>query len=211
MRIFALLALGLLFSGLLLFGCLQPGTQTPTGNQMKFTYKITPCSEQQRSETTSYAAQRVGNTILINQTQSYVCCANITMRMEANGSTLRIYQDNVGEYCRCMCSFKADMKIENASNYDAVEIYGIKYANVSGYELMYNWSANAPPPDCLQDSDCVHTPTCCHEGSGSCIAKSKAGPQPDCTGMACTMECRQCTSCVCTNGKCGSTFTDGCC
>ncbi len=79
-------------------------------------------------------------TIRIHQTQSYVCCANITMRLAESQTTLVLYEDNVGGMCRCICPFEADITIWNATGYDRIEVYGIRYRDASEYELLFNSS-----------------------------------------------------------------------
>jgi hypothetical protein len=64
-------------------------------------------------------------------------------------------------------------------------------------------SPGAPPPVCASDNDCVAN-ACCHPSD--CI---HASLEPNCTGVACTLECRGGTmdcnqgKCACTNGRCG--------
>jgi len=56
---------------------------------------------------------------------------------------------------------------------------------------------------CIVDADCVPA-SCCHPAA--CAPISQA---PDCSGIACTLDCRQGTmdcgqgQCVCTDGTCG--------
>ncbi|MEM4330112.1 MAG: hypothetical protein QXY64_03045, partial [Candidatus Bilamarchaeaceae archaeon] len=148
-------------------------------------------------------------TLYIKQKENYVCCANITITMEVdnNSKIIRLYEENIGDYCRCICPFEAEIKIENYNDYP-VEIYGIKYKNVYNYSLLQEWP-NAK--DCYRDSDCVNTPDCCHQSSNKCIAKKDIKEWPKCEGIPCTEECRPCISCSCIDNKCVSNFVGGCC
>ncbi len=232
MRNFAVaVVLFILFSG-----CIQQ-----SGN-VYMTYTIDECSKE---EPTGATVEKAGDVFYIKQVESYVCCANITLTMNASAKTIRIYEENVGEMCRCLCPFKAEIYLYNATGYENVEIYGIKFKDVYDFELMYNYSLvekgsenktckdmcgdgicqeivcmaiGCPCPEtpetcpqdcgkpaeaeCKQDSDCVHAPSCCHQDSMECIPKSRIEYYPNCEGVACTLECRQCTECRCKNGKC---------
>jgi putative hemolysin len=293
-------------------GCIQQ-----SGN-VYMTYTVSEC----RDEPVGVSIEKAGDVFYIKQVESYVCCANITLTMNTTGKTIRIYEENTGEMCRCICPFKAEIYLYNATGYENVEIYGIKYRDVYGYELMHNLSLSSPPnqtadekfcekdedcacgvhvktrecffgnkkyvdektqcPDfctgiggnlvikcekntcvqkvrevgipnpasvfceeqggrldlrtdetggqygvcmfengseceewafyrgeckkgqleCVDDAGCVHIPSCCHPNSMKCIPKSAIKEYPNCEGIACTLECRQCTECVCKNGKC---------
>ena len=59
--------------------------------------------------------------------------------------------------------------------------------------------------ECQTDSDCVPA-SCCH--ASACISKDLA---PECSGIACTLECKSDTidcggGCACVNGKCNAYF-----
>jgi hypothetical protein len=68
----------------------------------------------------------------------------------------------------------------------------------AGAEARQRPSAKDPPPPaakCERDADCVPA-GCCHPDA--CVLKSAA---PDCSQVACTMECRPGTL-DCGNGRC---------
>jgi len=132
----------LLFLLFLHFGCLSTGG-TEQKNETKKTemaYNITYCEN--RPTQTGWEVQKNENDITIIQTQSYVCCANISITMQKNDKTIRIYEENIGDYCRCICPFIAEIKIRNVEKDDSIEVYGIKYKDVYDYELIYRWPEN---------------------------------------------------------------------
>lgn len=60
--------------------------------------------------------------------------------------------------------------------------------------------------ECSADEDCVKA-SCCH--ATSCVAREKA---PNCSGIACTFDCKPNTldcggSCKCTSGKCSASIS----
>ncbi|MEM4215472.1 MAG: DUF333 domain-containing protein [Candidatus Anstonellales archaeon] len=349
-----------LFILLMLFsGCIQQ-----SGN-VYMTYDITECSKE---EPTGMSVEKAGDVIYIKQVESYVCCANITLAMNTTGKTIKIYEENVGEMCRCICPFRANIYLYNATDFENIEIYGIKFRDVYGYELMHNYSllqniskneseenktdekfcnvdsdcacgvhkisrecffgnkkyvdetiqcpdfctgiagnleircennmcvqkqkrvigipnpasvyceqnggkleirdfvdgqkgfcifpdgseceewafyrgechpgerfckdmcgdgtcqevvcmaVGCPCPEtpetcpqdcrssiiaeCSSDLDCVHVPSCCHQQSTECVPRFQVKEYPNCDGVACTLECRQCTECRCVGGRC---------
>ena len=131
----ALLALVLVISG-----CLTAVSKP------SLSYEITPCSKEAvrgdaGANSSAFSILETSDgSLRILQNQSYVCCANITLRMESEGKTIRIYEDNTGGMCRCVCPFSADMTITDGSGFGNIEVYGIKYRDVQGYELLFNTS-----------------------------------------------------------------------
>jgi hypothetical protein len=101
-----------LFSGfvLLVFGCIHEGKPA-------MSYSVSPCNLSD-SAGTSFKVNESEGAITIHQKHSYVCCANITMYMQSEDKTIRIYEDNIGEMCRCICPFKADIEITNAAGFE---------------------------------------------------------------------------------------------
>jgi len=63
------------------------------------------------------------------------------------------------------------------------------------------------PPDkpgrlsCSSDDDCANEFSCCHRGNNECINKDYI-EEADCSGVACTEECRPCNICKCRNNVC---------
>ncbi len=67
---------------------------------------------------------------------------------------------------------------------------------------------------CESDSDCVHLPSKCHQGSHECVSKDYASTikLPD-EPVVCTEECRPCTECYCEDNICKTRALEppGCC
>jgi hypothetical protein len=122
-----LLVLGLVF---MVLECTRPANAS-------MEYSIKPCNMSEGA-TTSFSMNASNGMVKIHQTQSYVCCANVTLRMETNGKTIRVYEDNIGEMCRCICPFEAEIEISDAGGYERIEVYGVKFKDVQGYELLFN-------------------------------------------------------------------------
>ena len=112
------------------FGCVS---------QPSMTYTLSPC-DREGAGADSFSMSVSQGTAVIHQKESYVCCANITISMKPEGKTIRIYEENIGEMCRCICPFEADIEITGVEGYDRVEVYGIKFRDVQGYDLLFNSS-----------------------------------------------------------------------
>jgi len=100
------------------------------------TYVIKACDAGEQVNTSFNMS--VSETVKIHQVQNYVCCANMTLSMDAEGRVIRIYEENVGEMCKCICPFEADIEIKNAQGYGRIEVYGIKFRDVQDYEFLFN-------------------------------------------------------------------------
>lgn len=92
---------------LLLLMLLALGCQTPGAPQM--TYTVSPCQEGiAPGDLASWAkveAHTEGGKILLQQNLDYVCCAKVELRLERQGSLLKVTETNVGEMCRCKCGY----------------------------------------------------------------------------------------------------------
>jgi len=117
-------------AALLIFGCTQV-----EGPSMYYSVKLCDTA---KGPATGFEMNASSGVVKVHQVQSYVCCANITLRMETEGKVIRVYEDNVGEMCKCICPFEADIEIKNASDYERIEIYGVKFRDVQDYELLFN-------------------------------------------------------------------------
>lgn len=113
------------------FGCVQPV------EKVIMDYNVSECT---KDETPRVSIEKTSKSLHITQIESYVCCANITITMNTSGKTIRIYEENIGEICRCICPFRTDINLYNADGYENIEIYGIKFRDVYGYELKHNIS-----------------------------------------------------------------------
>jgi hypothetical protein len=79
-----------------------------------------------------------GETIRLTQTLTYVCCAELELTLEREGSRIRIEGKNVGEICRCMCEYLVESEVTglDPGTYE-VQIWGVEYEGVHSLELLY--------------------------------------------------------------------------
>ncbi len=119
---------------LLVAGCFE-------SNEVKMKHTITYCEGGGPAPDAGFKVEKTADGILvIRQKENYVCCANISISMKAQNRTIEIYEENIGDFCRCICPFEAEITLENAKAVDAVRIYGIKYQDVYDYELIHEWA-----------------------------------------------------------------------
>jgi len=124
----ALWILGIL--AVLIMGCTQAGKPS-------MEYLIKPC-DMARGAATEFEISASSGVVKVHQIQSYVCCANITLSMETEGKVIRVYEDNIGEMCKCICPFEANIELSNVEGYERIEIYSVKFKDVQDYELLFN-------------------------------------------------------------------------
>jgi hypothetical protein len=72
------------------------------------------------------------------QKLTYVCCAELELTLEREGSTIRIVERNVGEICRCMCEYLVEGEVTglDPGTYE-VQVWGVEYEDVHSLELLY--------------------------------------------------------------------------
>jgi len=106
----------------------------------QITYTVSSClHDQYLNESISiYSKERK---VFIEQIVNYVCCANITLETkidyETDIPTIKIFERNKGEICRCICTYNITAEISNLTkNIYNVEVYGIEYPNVHPFELL---------------------------------------------------------------------------
>ena len=79
------------------------------------TYSVSPCQESiAPGDLATWAkveAGYQGEAIVIHHNLDYVCCAEIELRLEREGSLLKIIETNTGEFCRCKCGFVVDAAV----------------------------------------------------------------------------------------------------
>jgi len=135
----------------------------------KFSYAVSPCNYEDKETFTNITI--LEDTVLVHQKLSYVCCANITLRYEINGTTLNIYEDNKGEICRCICNYEIKASIP-AKNIGKVQIYGIYYPEAHPYELIGEYSKETCKNLCgdgiCQEIVCMAVGCPCAETKESC-------------------------------------------
>ena len=114
---------------------------TPEAGRPTLTYSVGGCSEQ--AETTRAATDGEveivgqGDTIHVSQKLTYVCCAELVLTTEQEGSTIKLLEKNTGEICRCMCDYEVEADITglNPGVYQ-VEVWGVEYEDVHIPELL---------------------------------------------------------------------------
>ena len=119
-----------------LFFIIKNSGTTPLAHTSKFEnmyYLVSPCNQEDKGVFANITINP--NFVKLHQKASYVCCANITLRYEINGTILNIYKDNKGEICKCICNYEIFAQI-NESNITEVNVYGIYYPEVHPYELL---------------------------------------------------------------------------
>jgi hypothetical protein len=78
-----------------------------------------------------------GDTIHVSHRLSYVCCAELSLSMEQDGTTIRVMERNVGEMCRCLCDYDVEAEITGLSPGEyQVEVWGVEYEDVQTPELL---------------------------------------------------------------------------
>jgi hypothetical protein len=129
-------AVGVVLCGMLV-ACSGQETTTP-----KLAYRVGGCAE-------ALAPTRDGNTdeveivveggkIRMEQTLTYVCCAELELTLEREGSTIRIVERNVGEVCRCICEYFVEGEVTglDPGTYE-VQVWGVEYEGSHSLELLY--------------------------------------------------------------------------
>ena len=58
---------------------------------------------------------------------SYLCCANITVEWEKTQNEINITEANIGEHCRCVCTYNVSIMISplEKGKY-LVRLFGVK-------------------------------------------------------------------------------------
>ena len=144
----------------------------------------------------------------------YSCCAKLKVKYSRDANNISLYVDNVGEMCNCICHYpiKFDILIPDGS-YNFT-VYGIKYDkhNVHfDYDRIISEIIDTENVrECYSDEDCVHAQSCCHKKSQMCVPFYMF-EEKNCSGVFCTENCEECTSCSCVNGKCVTKNVGGCC
>lgn len=126
---------GLLGVLLLLTHCGQPTTEPA------LSYAVGECDQSiAADELANWPAVEItaqGGTVRVRQQINYVCCAEIRVEMQQEGGVVKLIETNVGEICRCMCGYTAEMEITGlpAGRY-TIQVWGIQYEDVHPLELL---------------------------------------------------------------------------
>lgn len=119
-----------------LASCGGPETIGPS-----LTYAVEGCAEEvETSRATGKGEVQIvsdGHLVHVEQTLTYVCCAELELALDREGNTIRLVETNVGEICRCLCEYEvsADVIGLDPGAYD-VQVWGVEYQDVSTPELL---------------------------------------------------------------------------
>jgi len=114
---------------------------TPELGSPRLEYTVGGCGEEsQNSRAVTGGEVEIvgqGDTIHVSQKLSYVCCAELELTTEQEGSTVRLLEKNTGEVCRCMCDYEVEADIAGLSpGVYQVEVWGVEYEDVHTPELL---------------------------------------------------------------------------
>jgi len=114
---------------------------TPEAGRPTLTYSVGGCSEESPNTRAATGGEveivGQGDTIHVSQKLTYVCCAELELTTEQEGSTIKLLEKNTGEICRCMCDYEVEADITglNPGVYQ-VEVWGVEYEDVHTPELL---------------------------------------------------------------------------
>ncbi len=109
-------------------------SSTDVASMFKIT--ISPCVS--NPNMTSFLYVNLSRGVVVRHKLSYVCCANLTVTPIIEGTTLKIYENNIGEFCRCICNYNINIT-SNIDYIRKVEVYGVKYVDPLTNETIYNY------------------------------------------------------------------------
>jgi hypothetical protein len=121
----------------LLIGCSSSRTTRPA-----LEYTVGGCAEELETSRTGTTGEveftADGEVIRLDQTLTYVCCAELELTVEQEGNTIRIMERNVGEICRCMCDYHVEAEVSGLEPgvYD-VEVWGVEYEDLHSPALLH--------------------------------------------------------------------------
>jgi len=104
-------------------------------------YTVSGCAEEYETSRAASADELQimvrGDAIHVAHRLSYVCCAELLLRVEQEGNTIRVVEQNVGEMCRCLCDYDVEAEIAGLiSGVYRVEVWGVEYEEVHTPELL---------------------------------------------------------------------------
>ena len=104
-------------------------------------YEVSPCSDVANMSSWGNISLYGGvDQIRIEQNLSYVCCANLSVTAERTGRSIILYEENIGEMCRCICGYSLNITVPGLEpGMYSVEIHGVAFEAIEG-ELLYNGS-----------------------------------------------------------------------
>lgn len=110
----------------------DPGA--PSGPKIAFTSSA--CVNQDAPQAGTVRLTGGPGRILLEQRLSYVCCANIDIQLQRDGSQLRFVETNIGQVCRCQCNYDLTATATGltAGTYQ-VQVLGVQYQAQPGAVL----------------------------------------------------------------------------
>ena len=116
-------------------GCAAPQSTGP-----RLDYTVGGCAEEYETLRGGVADEVKitvrGDTIHLEHRLSYVCCAELLLRVEQEGNTIRMVEQNDGEICRCLCDYDVEAEITGLGSGEyQVEVWGVEYEDVHTPEL----------------------------------------------------------------------------
>ena len=197
-----------LFYGQMFYGQNKP-------NESEFNYSFGPCLGAQFrypgngscNLLYSYSNGRLDVYYVVN----YVCCANMTASESVEGNDIKIFLANKGEMCKCICNYPLKFSLKIPEGIYNLTFYGVEFRGKYKDDVMMSKVIDTENPvECMSDEDCVHAQSCCHKKSQMCVPFYMF-EEKNCSGVFCTENCEECTSCSCVNGKCVTKNVGGCC
>lgn len=109
-----------------------------TEESVELSYEVSACDESVAEPGTSTVEVegRVGG-LLVEGELAYVCCADIALSASRVESTLYLLATNVGEVCRCRCTYPLEAEVRGLEpgQYE-VQLWGIQKWGVHPFELL---------------------------------------------------------------------------
>jgi hypothetical protein len=120
---------------------LAVGCAAPEATNPKLEYTVGGCAEEYETSRAATAGEleitSQGDAVHVMHRLSYVCCAELLLRVEQEGNTIRVVEQNVGEMCRCLCDYDVEAEIAGLiSGVYRVEVWGVEYEEVHTPELL---------------------------------------------------------------------------
>ena len=191
-------------------GCVSNISTNSSKSIQNVAYTIGSCAGYKRNAQ-EYMYTYKNGSLILRFNLDYVCCANLTLHESTSGKNISIYVDNVGEMCKCMCTYPITVSVRvNPGAYN-VKILGIKYKDMYNYSLIKELRISTSKPfECATNDDCAWQSSCCHQQAQECVPTFERNTI-NCTGIACTDVCEECTTCICMDGRCEAKPAGGCC
>ncbi len=125
------------------------GQVTPIYSPLALSFDVGSCDETIPPDTLrEWAEVEIivqGDVIHVEQTLSYVCCAELALSAGRDGEVIKVVETNVGEVCRCMCGYPVIVNIDgmDPGTY-TVEVWGVQHFDVHPLELLGSGEVTVP-------------------------------------------------------------------